>query len=115
MDTAFIITWKAPYPGREAGALELAVESNEYWGKLAADGKCTPPEWFFLPTGTGMWIVKGDRRVLEELVETDEARRLITKGTLLLDDWQWCLARTGGAAEQFIGEYAAAAQAAGII
>ena len=95
MDCAFVISWKVPFPGREKHALELAAE-----------GMCSSPEWYFFPTGTGMWVVKGERRVLEDLIQGDEARRLLEKGTLLLQDWQWNLVETGNGAQRFMSEYA---------
>ena len=106
MDTALVITWKVPFPGREKKALELGAQSEEYWGKQAAEGRCTAPEWFFLPNGTGMWMVKGERRALEELLNGDEARRLLLRGSLLLEDWQFTFAETGSGAERFMGQYA---------
>jgi hypothetical protein len=81
MDAAIVLTWSAPFPGREKKTLEFVAQADEYWGKRAAEGRCTQPEWFFLPTGGGMWMVKGERRVLEELIQTDEARRLLVKGS----------------------------------
>lgn len=106
MDSALIITWKVPFPGRERHALQLAAEAGEHWGALAAEGKCTTPEWYFLPTGWGMWMVKGERRVLLDLLEADESRRLLARGALLLEDWQWTLAEAGAGAERYMGEYA---------
>jgi hypothetical protein len=88
-------------------ALELGAQSGEYWGKQAAEGRCTAPEWFFFPNGAGMWMVKGERRVLEELLNSDEARRLLVRGSLLLEDWQFTFAETGSRAERFMGQYAA--------
>lgn len=105
MDAALVITWKVPFPGREKQALELAAQADEYWGKLAADGKCTQPEWYFMPDGWGMWMVKGERRVLEELVQSDESRRLLAKGTLLLAAYRWALADTADGAQRFMAVY----------
>ena len=115
MDTALVISWKVPFPGREKQALELAAQADGDWGKLATEGKCTQPEWFFLPDGWGMWMVKGERRVLEELVHSDESRRLLAKGTLLLDAYRWALAETGGGAQQFMTDYATIGAELGII
>jgi len=107
MDTAFVTTWKIPFPGREMKALELGAQSGEYWGKQAAEGRCTAPEWFFFPNGTGMWMVKGERRVLEDLVNGDEVRRLLVRGSLLLEDWQYMFVETASGAERLMGQYAA--------
>ncbi len=106
VDSAFIISWKVPFPGRERQALQLAAEADGFWGKQVAEGKCTSPEWYFLPTGWGMYVVKGERRALEELVASDESRRLLTKGTLLLEDWQWALAETDTGAQRLMADYA---------
>jgi hypothetical protein len=106
MDAAIVLTWSAPFPGREKKALEYAAQCGEYWGKLAAEGRCTKPEWFMLPTGGGIWMVKGERRVLEELIQTDEVRRLVAKGFVLNQDWGYTIADYGSGAARFIGDYA---------
>ena len=106
MDAAFVTTWKVPFAGREQKALEFAAQAEEFWGKQAAEGRCTTPEWFFFPNGMGMWMIKGDRAVLAELVNSDEARRLLVRGNLFLEDWQYTFADTGSAAEQFMATYA---------
>jgi len=106
MDAATVLTWSAPFPGREKKTLEFVAQADEYWGKRAAEGRCTQPEWFFLPTGWGMWMVKGERRVLEELIQTDEARRLLVKGFVLVQDWGCTVAHYGSGAARFMGEYA---------
>jgi hypothetical protein len=109
MDTALVVTWHAPIAGREKKALDYGVEVNEYWGKLAADGKCTPPEMFFFPDGTGMWMVKGERAALEALFWAPDAQRLNTKGQLLLTDYKWAFGVADHAADEFMLLYAAAA------
>ncbi len=115
MDTAFVIMWTTPFPGRERQALELGAEAGEYWGVQANDGRCTAPEWFFLSNGTAIWLVKGERRVLEELVTSDTSRRLLAKGALLLRDWRYSFAETAGGAERYMGEYGSMAQELGIL
>lgn len=105
MDCALVITWKVPFPGREKHALQFGAEAEKHWGNLAAEGKCTAPEWFFLPNGTAMWMVKGERRVIEDIVDSDTTRHLLEKGTLLLQDWVWTLAETGNGAQRFLSEY----------
>jgi len=107
MDTAIVTIWKIPFPGREMKALEFAAQAAEYWGKQAAEGRCTSPEMFFFPNGVGMWMVKGERQDLEILISGDEARRLLVRGSLLLEDWQFTLAEAGSGAERYLGQYAA--------
>jgi hypothetical protein len=106
MDAAFVVMWKQPFPGREQKALEWGVEAEEFWGKQTAEGRCATPEWFFFPTGLCMWMVKGDREVLENLVTSDEGRHLLVRGNLLMQDWQYMFAETGTAAERFVAEWA---------
>lgn len=115
MNTALIISWKAAIPGREQKALEFAADADEYWGKQASQGRCTSPEWFFLPTGGGIWMVKGDRKVLEDLVAADDSRRLLARGALLLEDWQYLLAEAGSGAEQFMKDYGTVGEQLGIM
>jgi hypothetical protein len=115
MDTALVISWKVPFPGREKQALGLAAEADEYWGKLAAEGKCTQPEWFFMPDGWGMWMIKGERRILEELLQSEPSRRLRAKGALLLDAYTWALAETGAGAQRFMTDYGTIGSELGIL
>jgi hypothetical protein len=86
MQAALVVTWSAAKDGREMKALEYAAEVAEYWGKKAADGKCTVPEMFMSPaTGQGTWIVKGERATLQELQDDNAARMLLARGHVLLE------------------------------
>ena len=114
IDCAFMTTFTRPYPGREKKALDFAAESEEYWGKHAADGKCTPPEWFFA-ADKGIWMVKGERKVLEELALGETGLRLVTKGDFLLQDFTYELVATGSGADDFLTAYAAAGEDLGIL
>jgi hypothetical protein len=51
--------------------------------------------------------VKGDRRVLEELLDSDEARQILVRGSLLLQGWHYALGDTGTAAKRYIDDWAA--------
>lgn len=107
MKAALLVTWTAPFPGREMKALEFAVEANEYWGKLAAEGKCTTPEEFVSTgTGHGYWLVKGDRATLAELMEGEIPLALSAKGVALLQDYTYELVLAEDSVEQFFGNYA---------
>jgi hypothetical protein len=115
MHVAMIVHWRSPYPGREARALEYGAEVNDYWGKLAAEGKCTSPEMFFSTTGLGTWMVKGDRETLEALAASDASQRLLAKGAFLLEDFGWEFHLTGDAADEYMTRYAAVGSELGII
>jgi hypothetical protein len=107
MATAFMTTSTVPFPGKEQKALEFAAQSVEFWSKQAAEDRCTEPEWFFFPNGVGHLMVKGDRADLEEVLNSDEGRRLMRRGLLLLEGWQFALGDTGTGAERFLAEYVA--------
>jgi hypothetical protein len=107
MDAAFMSTWTFPVPGREQRALEFAAESAAFWSRQAAEGRCTEPEWFFFPDGVNHLMVKGHRRVLEELLDTDETRRILARGSLLLQGWHHALGDTGTGAKRYIDDWAA--------
>jgi hypothetical protein len=106
MKYAYVVTWKGSFPGRENLALEYGYEVHEYWGKLAADGKCSEPEMFIFPDGHGMWMIKGEFETLERLWMTDEAQHLFAKGRWLLDDFGYEFVRTGDAVDQFLAVFA---------
>lgn len=74
--------------------MQLGAEADEYVGKLAAEGACPAPETCCCPSATSMWIVKGERQVIEDLVGGDEVRLMLEKGTLFLQDWRRTLAKT---------------------
>ncbi len=114
MDTALITKWVTPFPGREKRALEYAAEVSDHWGKLAADGKCTEPEFFYFGD-SGMWMTKGKRDELLELTYTDESRRLLAKGRFLLQGFTWELAATGSDAEQTMLAYGRVAEEYGTV
>jgi hypothetical protein len=111
MDAAIIVSWKLPFPGREKEALDYVREVQEYWGKLAAEHKCSQPETFFFETsGRGLWIVTGDRETLETLVIAEGAERLMVKGELLLQDFSSEIVKAGKASEEHLLRYAGLGQ-----
>ena len=114
MDSALVATWRTSVPGREKSALDYGLEVNEYWGKLAADGKCSEPEMFFF-SGHAMWMVKGAPDTLGQLYGADATQRLLTKGQLLLEEFASELVKTGNAANEFLLQYAGVGQELGLI
>ena len=42
-DAAIVTTWGAGIPGREAKGLEVFMDAVTFWGKQAADGRCSQP------------------------------------------------------------------------
>lgn len=106
MQAAMIVSWDQPIPGREAKSLEYGAEVMDFWGKQAADGHCSPPEWFFSERGHGLWMVKGDRDKLLEIAGTEDATLLMVKGQLLLEHFCVDYYMAGEAADDFLGMYA---------
>ena len=63
------------------------MEFLGYWGKQAAEGRCSEPEPFFAADGSsGMAIVRGKSDVLMEIATSDEALKLIEKGQMIVED-----------------------------
>jgi hypothetical protein len=115
MKVAMVSTWHGPVAGREGKALEYAAEVNTYWEKMAAEGKCSPPETFFSRTGTSIWMVKGEYDVLLGIEQLPETRRLEAKGNLLLTDFTIEFMPTGPSAVDYMSEFGSAAAELGYV
>jgi hypothetical protein len=101
--------------GREQLALDYGREVNEYWTKLAAAGKCSPPELFFFSNGHGLWMVKGDIDTLWSIHVEEATQRLLTKGQLLLEDFAFDFVTTGKDAEEYMLSVAAVGEELGVV
>lgn len=113
MQTAMVVTWTHPVPGREEKALAYGAEVMEFWGTRASEGKCSQPEMFFSERGTGLWMVRGDRDTLLQVHDTDEAQQLTLKGELLLEGFCLEFFYAGAAAADYMTRYASALSAIG--
>jgi hypothetical protein len=86
-DVALVTTWGQSVRGREAKSLEVFMDALTFWGKLAADGKCSQPEAFYADDASnGILIVKGKSDVLREIQESEEYEKLVSKAQLIVDD-----------------------------
>ena len=57
---ALIATWSHPIPGREAAALKTFQASQEYWNRMAGEGRCSAPRvWLKADGSAGISIVEG--------------------------------------------------------
>ena len=108
MQAAMVVTWTHPIVGREAKALEYGAEVSEYWSRHAKQGKCSEPEMFFTEAGAGMWMVKGDRDVLMQIHDSDEARLLTLKGELLMENFGLEFYSAGDASADYMLRYQSA-------
>jgi len=115
MKAALMVHFREPVPGREKLALDYRADVDEYWGKLAADGKCTFPELFFGSVGGGVWMVKGDLETLEEVVRTPAAQTLLYKGGLLFREFGYEFYLTGESVDEYILRYKEIAKGFGLI
>ena len=105
MQSALVVTWTHPVPGREQKALEFAAEVQAFWGKMASEGKCSQPQMFFSERGTGLWIVTGERDTLMQLHDSEEARLFLMKGDLLLENYSADIVYTGDSAMDYLTRY----------
>ena len=93
---ALVTTWSQPARGREGKALESFTDFLTFFGKLAADGKCTAPEPYFAQDGSGGFaIVKGDSDVLQGIVDTEEYEKLLAKAQYCVEDLRTHVYATG--------------------
>ena len=86
-DVALITTWGNTARGREAKGLEVFMDALTFWGKRAADGRCSEPEVFFEEdASSGILIVKGKSDALREITESDEYETLISKAQFVVEE-----------------------------
>src|ERR1700756_4399646 len=97
--SALMVKWTTPIPGREKLALDYSVELNEFFQKLAADGKCTQPKTFLF-SGGGLWMVRGQYDSLSEVYFSEGGQKVLAKREFLLQDFSFEFAQTGGSSEQ---------------
>jgi hypothetical protein len=88
MKAAIVAQWRGAKLGREAQALQYQQESEEFFGELAQQGKCTKPTWFMSMDGSMIWFVAGEFGDLMEIEMSEGGQRQLAKGQLLLDDFQ---------------------------
>jgi hypothetical protein len=115
MKAAWISKWTRPTPGREARALEVFMESREFWGKRQADGQIEGYETFLSPAGAGMVIIKGERAQLTAIFDSDEYLKLLTKIDLNVDGVEGEMMLTGNAVDHLIGMWAETAKEQGYL
>lgn len=99
MKSALIAQWKGAVPGREAQALELFGEINDYFNKLVANDKVTSFDWYFGTFGPDFFIAKGEREVLMRIQQEPEMMKLIAKSQLVNREFEFGYYFTGGGLE----------------
>lgn len=87
MKGAMVVTWTGNRPGRERQGLAYAREVDEFFGRFAAEGKCTSPKWFFAQTGPSVWLVEGEMEDLLMISASPEGQKLAAEGSLFSEGW----------------------------
>jgi len=106
-NAALVFTYGVPVPGREHKALENFADAQTFFGKLAADGKCSEPEIFHHGFGGGMMIVKVEHpEVIDEILMMDEGRKLLAIGSFTSSDFRYERFITGEALADGMMRYA---------
>lgn len=93
MKAALVVSWTMPKPGHEKDAIAYGREVDEAWGKAAAEGRCTEPEWYWASRGHSLWIVRGEMESLLGLMM--EFQPLFIKGQILVQDFEYDLHTPG--------------------
>jgi hypothetical protein len=93
MKGAMVVTWTGIRPGRERLALKYGRDVDEYWGKFAADGKCSPPKWYLAHSGPNVWVVEGEVEDLLGISTTEQAQKLTAEGPLVCENFtqEFCM------------------------
>lgn len=108
-EAAIVSTWTTPVAGREAKSIEVFMEFLGFWGKLAAEGRCSEPRVYFTIDGSGgMAIVEGRSDVLQEVLESEEFEKLVSKGLFIVNDLKIQMAWTGDEVQRSTQIYAEA-------
>lgn len=95
-DAAIVTSWANTVPGREAKALESFTEFLQFVEKQASAGNCQPAEPFFSADGSGGFaIVRGKSDALQEIWDSEENIRIVTKSQLFVQELKSHLYYTG--------------------
>jgi hypothetical protein len=95
MKAAFVATWSVPVPGREKKAIEFFRELNEYFGKLATEGKISEPEWLFAPGARRIWFIKGEYETLVGLLAIPKVQEFIFTSSFVTEDFEYVITPLG--------------------
>jgi hypothetical protein len=89
-DAGLFIGWGQVVRGREDRALEIFNETIEYYGQLQSDGRIENFEVALLePHGGelgGFVMLRGSEEQIDAVRRSEDFDRVITKGSLIVDD-----------------------------
>lgn len=119
METGILIRWGMPRPGREKESLDFYRKCADYFGRLVTDGKLTYFEPFMLANGdteveAGFFILKGEVTSVFALLDDQEFRDLVTRGSVLAEHYRFDMLAVGESIQRWLGEYERALTAVGV-
>lgn len=95
-NAALVFSYGVPVPGRENAALANFADAQTFFGKLAADDKCSEPEIFHHGYGGGMMIIKAESpEILHEILLMDDGRKLISTASFTSTGFKYEMYNTG--------------------
>lgn len=115
---ALVATWTHAIPGREAAALKTFQRSQEFWKRMASEGKCSETQVWMMADGSGgISIVEGEADALTAIVETDDYEKVNDEASLCVQDFRRSLYHGGSSDEvgHIMRNWQAAAQEAGVV
>lgn len=112
-DTALFIGWGTPVRDREEQATAVFGEARDYWNKLQTTGDIESFDVYMLePHGgelSGFAVLKADQAHLGSVHSSEEFQELVTRASLVVENFGVVNANSGEAAVEQIGMYASMA------
>lgn len=112
-DSALLITWGPPQPGRESHAVELFRESLEFFTRLVGERRIGSVEPFFVePHGgtlEGFFLIRGEMRELAILRTEDDFRKMAVRAQAIVQYFAVIGAITGKRLNKHMNWFAEAA------
>jgi hypothetical protein len=110
METGILIRWGMPRQGREKEALALFKKSSDFYHRLVKDGKLSFFEPFMLASGdaeveSGFFILKGEVTQVFQLLEDQDFRDLMARGSVLTEHYRFDMLAVGESIRRALGEY----------
>jgi hypothetical protein len=90
MDAGYIVKYGRLVPGREEKAFDLFSETMTFWQEQLKRGAIAYFEPFLYASGDsetdlGFFLVKGPQERIREVLDTEEYRVLLTKGSYVVE------------------------------
>jgi hypothetical protein len=101
-NSALVLEWGMPIPGREMKALEEFMNHVAWWNQLKASGKITEFKALGPITGNvaeraGMAILEGDQKQIADLLASEDFRVHFNRAAICVDNVRTTVFETGDA------------------